>query len=149
MTDEKAPSTLTLTLLVIIAVIAILCAFFTPRNEEFLPFIDDVILTVLTLIIDIVYLIGGGIVIFGALVIIIRFIQSKLKNPDKPSGVTRYLSGYLTLSLELFIGAEIIKITLTRTFEEFSVLFLIIISRCLLSLILYLERRWYVRAKTE
>jgi len=147
--EEKAPRTLTITLMVIIAVLAVLCAFFTPRSEEFLPFVDDVILTLLTLVTDIVYLIGGGIVFFGALIIVIRFIQSKLKDPDKPSGVTRYLSGYLTLSLELFIGAEIIRTTLTRTFEEFSVLILIIISRGLFSLILYLERRWHGTAETE
>ncbi|MBX5321300.1 MAG: DUF1622 domain-containing protein [Candidatus Bathyarchaeota archaeon] len=149
MSGEKAPSTLTMALMVIIAVLAVLCAFFTPRSEEFLPFIDGVILTLLTLVTDIVYLIGGGIVIFGALIIIIRFTQTKLKDPDKPSGVTRYLSGYLTLSLELFIGAEIIRTTLTRTFEEFSVLILIIISRGLFSLILYLERRWHGTAETE
>ncbi|MGB9853625.1 MAG: DUF1622 domain-containing protein [Candidatus Bathyarchaeales archaeon] len=147
--DEKAPSILTITLMVVIAVLAVLCVFFTPRSEEFLPFVDAVILTLLTLVTDIVYLIGGGIVFFGALIIIIRFIQSKLKDPDKPSGVTRYLSGYLTLSLELFIGAEIIRTTLTRTFEEFSVLILIIISRGLFSLILYLERRWHGTAETE
>jgi uncharacterized membrane protein len=147
--EEKAPSTLTITLMVVIAVLAVSCAFFTPRSEEFLPFVDDVILTLLTLVTDIVYLIGGGIVFFGALIIVIRFIQSKLKDPDKPSGVTRYLSGYLTLSLELFIGAEIIRTTLTRTFEEFSVLILIIISRGLFSLILYLERRWHGTAETE
>lgn len=147
--EEETPNTLTITLLAIIAVLAVLCAFFAPRSEEFLPFVDDVILTLLALVTNIVYLIGGGIVIFGALIIIIRFMQSKLKNPDKPSGVTRYLSGYLTLSLELFIGAEIIRTTLTRTFEEFSVLILIIISRGLFSLILYLERRWHGTAETE
>lgn len=149
MAKEREPSSLTVTLMVIIAVIAFLSAFFTPRKDEFLPFLDEVILTLLTLITEFVYVIGGGIVFFGALVIIIRFIQSKLKNPDKPSGVTRYLSGYLTLSLELFIGAEIIKTTVTRTFEEFSVLILIIISRGLFSLILYLERRWHGAAETE
>ncbi|MEM0313619.1 MAG: DUF1622 domain-containing protein [Candidatus Bathyarchaeia archaeon] len=149
MAKEREPNTLTVTLMAIIAVTAFLCVFFTPRKDEFLPFFDEVILTLLTLITEFVYIIGGGIVFFGALVIIVRFIQSKLKNPDKPSGVTRYLSGYLTLSLELFIGAEIIKTTVTRTFEEFSVLILIIISRGLFSLILYLERRWHGVAETE
>ncbi|MGB9958909.1 MAG: DUF1622 domain-containing protein [Candidatus Bathyarchaeales archaeon] len=152
MSEEKAPSkpsTLTLTLLTIIAVLAVLCAYLTPRSGEFLPFVDEVILTLLTLVTDIVYLIGGGIVLFGALLIMVRFIQSKLKDPDKPSGVTRYLSGYLTLSLELFIGAEIIRTTLTRTFEEFSVLILIIISRGLFSLILHLERKWLGTAECE
>jgi uncharacterized membrane protein len=59
------------------------------------------------------------------------------------------LSGYLTMSLEFFIGAEIIKTTVTRTYEEFSLLILIIISRGLFSLILYLERRWHGAAETE
>lgn len=149
MAKEREPNTLTITLMVIIAVTAFLSACFTPRKDEFLPFFDEVILTLLTLITEFVYIIGGGIVLFGALVIMVRFIQSKLKNPDKPSGVTRYLSGYLTLSLELFIGAEIIKTTITRTLEEFSVLILIIISRGLFSLILYLERKWHGVAETE
>jgi hypothetical membrane protein len=59
------------------------------------------------------------------------------------------LSGYLTLSLEFFIGAEIIKTVVTRTYEEFSLLILVIISRGLFSLILYLERRWHGTAETE
>jgi len=145
----EKPSLLTITLMILIAILSILCVFLTPRSEEFLPFLDETILTLLTIVTHVVYLIGGGIVLFGALLIIIRFIQSKMKNPDKPSGVTRYLSGYLTLSLELFIGAEIIKTTITRTFEEFSVLILIVISRGLFSLILYLERRWHGTAETE
>jgi len=149
MGEEKAPSTLTLTLVFVVAVLTISCVFFTSRSEGFLPFIDNAILTFLTIITDIVYLTGGGIAIFGALLIVARFIQSKLKNPDRPSGVTRYLTGYLTLTLELFIGAEIIRTTLTRTFEEFLVLMLIIISRGLLSLILYLERRWHGTVETE
>lgn len=149
MSGEKGPSALTIVLMTLIACLAIISAFFTPRSQEFLPFIDDVILTLLTIVTNLVYLIGGGIVIFGALIIIIRFIQSKLRNPDKPSGVTRYLSGYLTLSLELFIGAEIIRTTVVRTFEEFSVLILIIISRGLFSLILHLERRWHGAEECE
>ena len=143
------PSPLTVALMVAIAILAFISAYFTRGRQEFLPYIDEVILTLLTLVTDIVYLIGGGIVIFGALMIIIRFLQSKLRNPDKPSGVTRYLSGYLTLSLELFIGAEIIKTTIVRTLEEFSVLILIIISRGLFSLILYLERRWHGASECE
>ncbi|MEM0111800.1 MAG: DUF1622 domain-containing protein [Candidatus Bathyarchaeia archaeon] len=146
-TIQRSPLTIVLTLLV--AILAVLSAYFTPRSQEFLPYMDEVILTLLTLIINIVYLIGGGIVIFGALLIITRFIQSKLRNPDKPSGVTRYLSGYLTLSLELFIGAEIIRTTVVRTMEEFMVLILVIISRGLFSLILYLERRWHGNIECE
>jgi uncharacterized membrane protein len=143
-------STLTVTVLVVIVVLAIIGAIFT-TSSIFLSggVIYDAISTLLLATTVILYLLGGGIIFFGAVLVTIRFIQIKLKDPYKPSGVTRYLSGYLTLSLEFFIGAEIIRTTTTRTFEEFSVLILIIISRGLFSLILYLERRWHGAAETE
>ena len=143
-------STLTLVLLAVIAVLAVLAAVFT-TSDIFLSggVIYDAISTLLLAATDILYLIGGGLVTFGAVLVTIRFVQTKLKDPFQPSGVTRYLSGYLTLSLEFFIGAEIIRTTTTRTFEEFSVLILIILSRGLFSLILYLERRWHGAAETE
>jgi uncharacterized membrane protein len=142
-------SSLTLVLLAVIAVLAALGVVFTPRSEEFLPVFDDVITTLLNVATDILYLLGGGLIFFGVLLITIRFINIKLKNPYKPSGVSRFLSGYLTLSLEFFIGAEIIKTVVVRNYEEFSLLILVIISRGLFSLILYLERRWHGTAETE
>ena len=142
-------STLTLALLVLIAVLTALGVILTPRSEDFLLVFDDVITTLLNVATNILYLLGGGLIFFGVLLITIRFINIKLKNPYKPSGVSRYLSGYLTLGLELFIGAEIIKTVVVRNYEEFSLLILIIISRGLFSLILYLERRWHGTAETE
>ena len=143
-------SVLTVTLLVVIAVLAIIGAIFT-TSSIFLSggVVYDAFSTLLLAATDILYLLGGGLMFFGAILVTIRFIQTKLKDSYKPSGVTRYLSGYLTLSLEFFIGAEIIRTTTTRTFEEFSVLILIILSRGLFSLILYLERRWHGAAETE
>lgn len=142
-------SNLTVALLIVIAILATMGVIFTPASESFTPVIEDVVDTLLNVATDILYLLGGGLIFFGAILVIVRFLQIKLKEPYKPSGVTRYLSGYLTLSLEFFIGAEIIKTTTTRTFEEFSVLILIILSRGLFSLILYLERRWHGAAETE
>jgi uncharacterized membrane protein len=142
-------SNLTLTLLIVIAFLATLGIIFTPVSDSFTPVIKDIVDTLLNVATDILYLIGGGLIFFGAILVIVRFLQIKLKEPYKPSGVTRYLSGYLTLSLEFFIGAELIKTTTTRAFEEFSVLILIILSRGLFSLILYLERRWHGTAETE
>ena len=148
-------STLTLTLLVAIAGLAILGAFFRAISTDFgglfLPptlsqpggIVYEVIATLLTVATDVLYLLGGGIVFFGAMLTTVRFIKIKLKNPYKPSRVTRFLSGYLTLSLEFFIGAEIIKTVVVRTYEEFLLLILVIFSRGLFSLILYLERRWH------
>jgi uncharacterized membrane protein len=143
-------NTLTLVLLAVIAVLAVLGAFFT-TSSVFLSggVIYDAISTLLLAATVILYLLGGGLIFFGAILVTIRFIQTKLKDPFQPSGVTRYLSGYLTLSLEFFIGAEIIRTTTTRTFEEFSVLILIILSRGLFSLILHLERRWHGGTETE
>jgi uncharacterized membrane protein len=148
-TSTKRLDPLTLTLIVVIAVLAILGAVFAPLSDEFIPGMESVIDTLLIMATNVIYLIGGGVITFGAVLVSIRFLQCKLKDPYKPSCVTRFLSGYLTLSLEFFIGAEIIKTTVTRTFEEFSVLILIIFSRGLFSLILYLERRWHGGAETE
>jgi uncharacterized membrane protein len=148
-TKRIRSSNLTITLMVIIAVLAALGVIFTPRSDVILNTFDDIISTLLTAATDILYLLGGALVFFGVLLITIRFIRIKLKSPYKPTGVSRYLSGYLTLSLEFFIGAEIIKTVVVRDPEEFYLLILVIISRGLFSLILYLERRWHGTAETE
>jgi len=111
--------------------------------------IYDAIYVILTITTDVLYLFGGGVIVFGALLVTIRFIQLKLKDPYQPSFSTRYLSGYLTLSLNFFIGAEIVRTVAVRTYEEFALLILVIGSRGLFSLILYLERRWHGTAETE
>lgn len=160
MTKRKL-SILAVILLVAIAVLGIFLAFFTAESikviNSFLPgvapnetpgfipggVIYNVVFILLTAATDVLYLLGGGVVFFGAIVVMVRFVRIKLRDPYQPSGVTRYLSGYLTLGLAFFIGAEIIRATTTRTIPDFSVLILIILSRGLFSLILYLERRWH------
>ena len=111
--------------------------------------IYDAIYVMLTIATDALYLFGGGVIAFGAILVTIRFIQCKLKDPMQPSFSTRNLSGYLTLSLNFFIGAEIIRTVAVRTIPEFELLFLVIFSRGLFSLILYLERRWHGTTETE
>jgi uncharacterized membrane protein len=111
--------------------------------------IYDAIYVVLTLATDALYLFGGGVLTYGALLVTIRFIQIKLGDAYKPTYSTRSLSGYLTLSLNFFIGAEIIRTVAVRTYEEFILLILVIFSRGLFSLILYLERRWHGTTETE
>jgi uncharacterized membrane protein len=148
-TSTKRIDPLTLTLIVVIAILASLGAIFAPLSGEFIPGMEAVIDTLLNIATNVIYLIGGGVIVFGAVLVMIRFLQCKLKDPYKPSCVTRYLSGYLTLSLELFIGAEIVKTVVARTPEEFELLLLVIFSRGLFSLILYLERRWHGTAETE
>ena len=148
-TSTKRIDPLTLTLIVVIAILAVLGAILSPLSEEFIPGMESIIDTLLNIATNIIYLIGGGVIVFGAVLVMVRFLQCKLKDPYKPSCVTRYLSGYLTLSLELFIGAEIVKTVVARTPDEFELLLLVIFSRGLFSLILYLERRWHGTAETE
>jgi hypothetical protein len=157
---KEGLNSLALTLIIIIFVTAFFGAvlsFFYPGFISLLSggtyisggAIYDAIYVVLTIAADALYLFGGGVITFGAILVTIRFIQCKLKDPYQPSFSTRYLSGYLTLSLNFFIGAEIIRTVATRTIPEFELLILVIFSRGLFSLILYLERRWHGTAETE
>jgi uncharacterized membrane protein len=146
---KKGLNPLTLVLIIVIGFLAILGAVFSSVSGQYTTFLEGLVDTLLTVATNILYLIGAGMLIFGAAIVTIRFLQCKLKDPYKPSCVSRYLSGYLTLSLEFFIGAEILKTVVTRSVEEFWLLILVIISRGLFSLILYLERRWHGTAETE
>ncbi len=109
----------------------------------------EVIFILLTVAADVLYILGGGVIAFGAALVTIRFVQSKMKDPYLLSSASRYLSGYLSLGLEFFIGAEIIKTVAVRTYDEFTLLILVILSRGLFSLILYLDRRWHGTAESE
>ena len=155
-------STITTALIVVIVVFAILGTAASYLDKDFVFLLQpggpayqpggaifEAIYVLLTMATDVLYLIGGGVVFFGGMLVTIRFLQIKLKNPDQSSGVTRSLSGYLTLGLAFFIGAEIVRTVVVRTIDEFEVLVLVIASRGLFSLILYLERRWHGTAETE
>jgi uncharacterized membrane protein len=146
---KKGLNPLTLALIVVIAILAVVGGILSPISNQFIPGFEGAVDTLLTIATDVIYLIGGGILSYGALLVTVRFIQSKLKDPDKPSAVSRFLSGYLTLSLEFFIGAELIRTVVTRTTGDFELLLLIILSRGLFSFILYLERRWHGTSETE
>jgi hypothetical protein len=159
---EKNPGTniLSLILIIVIIVVAVFSAYLSFVYPGFVGMLSggtyvsggafyDAIYVMLTIAADALYLAGGGVVAFGALLITIRFIQYKLKDPYQPSSSTRYLSGYLTLGLNFFIGAEIIRTVAIRDIREFELLILVIFSRGLFSLILYLERRWHGTAETD
>jgi hypothetical protein len=69
-------------------------------------------------------------------------VKSKIKAPFQPfAGLPR--ARYLTVSLEIFIGAEVIKTVIARSYEEFILLIFTISIRGLVAGILYLERRWH------
>jgi uncharacterized membrane protein len=157
---KQAVNTLAVIVFAVIIVTAILAASLSFLYPGFISLISggtypsggaiyDAIYVVLTLATDVLYLFGGGAITFGAVLVTIRFFQLKLKDPYQPSFSTRHLSGYLTLSLNFFIGAEIVRTVAVSTYQEFALLFLVISSRGLFSLILYLERRWHGTTETE
>lgn len=157
---KQGPSFLAIALITIIIVTAVSSAVLSIFHPGFINLLSgatyvsggaiyDAIYVVLTIATDTLYLFGGGVIVFGALLVTIRFVQIKLKDPYQPSFSTRNLSGYLTLSLNFFIGAEIVRTVAVRTYEEFALLILVISSRGLFSLILYLERRWHGTTETE
>ena len=164
MTDSplktSRPSKLAVVLLVLIAVLTIIGIVISVTDPGFVfelqpgvrqgeqPYVPgglvyETIYILLTMATNILYLVGGGVVFFGIIVVTVRFLQSNPEDPHKAHEVTRHVSGYLNLGLAFFIGAEIVRTVVVRTQDEFLLLILTIVSRGLFSLILYLERRWH------
>ncbi len=157
---EKGLSKLTAVLLIVIVASAILGVAVTIINPGFVfelqpgvregeqayvpgGLVYEAIYIMLTMATNILYLVGGGLVFFGGVLVTVRFLQTNPEDPHKVHEVTRHLSGYLNMGLGFFIGAEIIKTVVVRTTAEFELLVFIIVSRGIFSLILYLERRWH------
>ena len=87
------------------------------------------------------YLLGTGVIIFGSILITIRYVRVKLRSPFEPSDIM-LRAFYLTLGLEILIGAEIISSAVTRTPEGFVHLAATIGVRGLIALLIYFERKY-------
>lgn len=163
---QKGANTLTVVILAILGILAAIIVFVSIVDPNFgKAFLSgdaiapgvylvggigyEVIFNLLTIAANVLYIFGGGVIAYGAVLVTIRFVQTKMKAPYQTSSASRYLSGYLSLGLEFFIGAEIIKTVAVRSYTEFTLLILVILSRGLFSLILYLDRRWHGGAETE
>ena len=135
-------SYLTAAIIVLIAVVVVYGAVFSHNMEGFLVFLDDLVHVMLPLAEHLLELIGGVVIFFGSAITFIWFMKSKLKNPYQPSRVIPHFARYLTLSLEFFIGAEIIKTAIAKTWDEFLLLILVIMGRGVLGIILHYEAKW-------
>ena len=123
-------------------VAAILVAVYGYIQSDFVTVFEDTIFVILTTAINILYLIGAGLIVLGSILVTSRYVKSKIKAPFQPfAGLPR--ARYLTVSLEIFIGAEVIKTVIARSYEEFILLIFTIGIRGLVAGILYLERRWH------
>jgi len=125
-----------------IFVLAILVGIYGYLQTNFLSTLEDAVLIILTTAINLLYVLGAGLITLGSVLVTIRYVKSKVKAPFQPfAGLPR--ARYLTVSLEIFIGAEVIKTVVARTYEEFFLLVFTIGIRGLVAFILYLERRWH------
>jgi uncharacterized membrane protein len=158
--EKPHGSMLSLVIIIVISAFAIAGAVLSLIYPDFIFMISgptyvtggalfDAIYVILTLATYALYLIGGAVLVYGAVLVTYRFIQFKVSDPYKPTHSTHFLSNYLTLSLNFFIGAEIIRTVAVRSYEEFALLILVIFSRGLFSLILYLERKWHGLSEEE
>ena len=131
---------------IVVAVVAIIIAFslglYSVIQNGFMNNFEELTFSVLALVVEFMNLIGGFLILFGAILLSARYVRAKLKAPTVPfSGVSPRLT-FLTLGLEIFIGAEIINTAITRTLDDFLLLSLTIATRGVIGLILYLEKKW-------
>ena len=130
--------------LLVVALIAaaFLVAAYGSLQSGFITNVQNVVTIILTTAVNFLYVIGAGLVVLGSILVTTRYVKSKVRAPFQPfAGLPR--ARYLTVSLEIFIGAEIIKTVIARSFEEFYLLTFTIGIRGLIAGILYLERRWH------
>jgi len=140
--EKKNVSALGLALVSSLFVAAIVVAIYGSIQSDFIKEEENIITVVLTTAINILYLIGAGLIMLGSILVTSRYVKSKVKSPFRPfAGLPR--ATYLTVSLEIFIGAEVIKTVIARSYEEFILLMFTIGIRGLVAAILYLERRWH------
>jgi uncharacterized membrane protein len=146
--EKSRPNVAGFLIVVSILAAAILVAVYGSLQGNFLLDVENVVLLVLNTAINFLYILGAGLIILGSLLVTIRYVKSKVKDPFQPfAGLPR--ARYLTVSLEIFIGAEIIRTVVVRSYEEFALLSLTIGTRGLVALILYLERRWHGAVEGE
>jgi uncharacterized membrane protein len=140
--EKSKMSTVGIAIVGAIIIAAILVAVYGSMQSNFLSNVENMVVSLLTIAFNFLYLIGAGLITLGSILITIRYVKSKLKDPFQPfEGLPR--ARYLTVSLEIFIGAEIIKSVIARTYEEFFLLMLTIGIRGLVAAVLYLERKWH------
>ena len=131
---------------IVIAVIIVLSTIpigmYSVVEHSFIENVEYVTFSILAFVVEFMNIIAGLLILFGSILLVSRYVTRKLKSPTIPfEGIAPRLT-FLTLGLEIFIGAEIINTATTRTLDDFLLLSLTIVTRGLIGLILYLEKKW-------
>ena len=131
------------TLILLIGIIgaSTLIAVFLGTDHGIIVIVDEMVIVVLSFFGASLYLVGAGVILFGSILLVTRYVLTKLSRPLRPFGAVPRVT-FLTLGLEIMIGAELIISAVQRTLDDFLLLMLTIGTRGLIGLILYLEKRW-------
>ncbi len=78
----------------------------------------------------------------GSFCTILKFVKTKIRGPIEKFRVSVYFASYLTVGFEFLIGAEIIKASILKTWDELVLLVLVVVIRGLLGFISYMEGKW-------
>ncbi len=127
--------------IIIIALIILLNIYGLVQHELILN-IEHLFFSILATVVEFMNLLGGFLILFGSILLISRYVRTKVKAPNVPFCGESPRFTFLTVGLEIFIGAEIINTAITRTLDDFLLLSLTIVTRGLIGLILYLEKKW-------
>ncbi len=127
--------------IIIIALIILLNIYGLVEHELILN-IEHLFFSILATVVEFMNLLGGFLILFGSILLISRYVRTKVKAPNVPFCGESPRFTFLTVGLEIFIGAEIINTAITRTLDDFLLLSLTIVTRGLIGLILYLEKKW-------
>lgn len=90
---------------------------------------------------EILNIIGAFLIVFGSVLLVTRYVSAKIQEPNTPFNGAAPRLTFLTLGLEIFIGAEIINSAITRTVDDFLLLALTIGVRAVIGLVLHFERK--------
>ncbi len=124
-----------------IAIIVMSGLVFT--EQDFIHF-EERLFVVFSFALNGLYLLGVFIIIFGAFMMASRYVRAKLKSPFEPAKLLFHAS-YLTIGLEILIGAEIVATAISQTVDDFIHLALIIGIRFIIALLIYVERKMEIR----
>ena len=131
-----------------IAIVAIIISSTIPLsiygllNHEFVLNFEHMIYLMFEFTAEFLNIIGAFLIVFGSVLLVSRYVSAKLKDPNVPfNGATPRLT-FLTLGLEIFIGAEIINSAITRTVDDFILLGLTIGVRAVIGFVLHFEKKW-------
>ena len=137
---ENIKKSIVVALTMIIVIISL--SIYGLVQHELILNIEHLFFSILALVVEVMNLIGGFLILFGSILLVSRYVRTKMKDPNVPFCGESPRFTFLTLGLEIFIGAEIINTAITRTLDDFLLLSLTIGTRGLIGLILYLEKKW-------